>query len=126
MGSDPLSGTVRDCARGDGERASLLAPGLPIRQSAGMNRISSDHQTASPPVAPGTPAAPTRAERKATRAERLAAALKSNLLRRKAQARARAQEAAATAEDEQAGQDEPAVPAASHNCAGIVDDKLRR
>jgi hypothetical protein len=121
--------------------ANLLAHGMPVRLSPGMSTSSSHTQSPASPVAPTSTAAQTRAERKAARAERLAAELKSNLRRRKAQARARAKQAAAGAEAEQAGPagddgpapagqaavvlkaDEPAAPEASHNCAGIVDDK---
>ena len=53
-----------------------------------------------------------KAVRRAARAERLSAALKSNLRRRKVQSRAREAEAADTHE-----------PAASHESAGIVDEK---
>jgi len=51
-----------------------------------------------------------RAARRNARAERLSAALRSNLRRRKAQARARAAE-------------ESDPSAAPHDSAGIVDDK---
>jgi hypothetical protein len=57
------------------------------------------------------PAGP-KTVRRAARTERLSAALKSNLRRRKVQARAREAEAADTGE-----------PAAPHESAGIVDEK---
>jgi len=63
---------------------------------------------------PGPPAA-----RRDARAERLAAALKSNLRRRKTQARARSAETDRTS----GATADPAEPAGSHDSARIVDDK---
>jgi hypothetical protein len=85
-----------------------------------MDKVTSDRQRPPSAAAPVVPA--TRAARKAARTQRLAAELKFNLRRRKAQARARAQEAAAndaSAVDLGAGE-----RAASHNCAGIAEDKV--
>jgi len=61
-----------------------------------------------PPVAP-------RPAPGGARAERLAAALKTNLRRRKVQARERAAGAAGAGHD--------AAPAVSHDSARVVDDK---
>jgi hypothetical protein len=63
---------------------------------------------------PGGPTGPRAADREA-RAERLAAALKANLRRRKVQARQR------TAEADRPGHD--TEPSGAHDSARVIDDK---
>jgi hypothetical protein len=86
------------------EGAALLAAAPPEQLSGAMTKAGSTGGSAGP-----------RSTGQEARAERLAAALKINLRRRKAQARQRAAEAGQPAHD--------AEPAGAHDSARVIVDK---